>query len=76
MNIFYQKGTPKMKYQPMFKTEYIFDSKYSMNLIIKAVHNPEMRKKWDTNLEQIKVVNKINRVHLVHKTYKANMLES
>jgi hypothetical protein len=40
-----------MKYQPMFKTEYIFDSKYSMNLIIKAVHNAEMRKKWDTNLE-------------------------
>jgi hypothetical protein len=41
-----------------------------MNTIIKAVHHPEMRKKWDANIEQIKIVSKINRVTLVHKTYK------
>jgi hypothetical protein len=46
----HEQGTPMYNKVPMMKTEYIFDSRFSMESVVQAIHNSDCRMKWDSNM--------------------------
>lgn len=60
-----EKGTPYYAKVPLFKTEYIYPSKYSMEQLMEAFNNLDQRSKWDRNVASMQLVRKINRVELI-----------
>lgn len=45
------KGSELTKDFPLFKVEYIFEATCQIRNIIKAIHNPVERMKWDKDIE-------------------------
>lgn len=45
------KGSELSKDFPLFKVEYIFEAACSVRNIVKAIHNPVERMKWDKDIE-------------------------
>ena len=71
-----QKGYHYFKYFPLFKTEYLFDSKFTMDQVIQACHDPQRRVKWDKNIDKIKILRKVNRVQILHTVNTPHILEN
>lgn len=71
---FCDKGTPINKFVPLIKTEFVYPPQYSMDAIIRALHNYEERIKWDSNLLKKSVVKKMNRVEIIHEILKPHAL--
>ena len=70
-----ENGSPYFKKVPLFKTEYIYPSKFSVDQIIQAIHSPDLRCKWDRNVESKTLVRKVNRVELIHTVIKPHPLD-
>jgi len=56
------------------KSEYIFDQRIPMEAVVNAIHNSDMRMKWDTNMQSKKFVRKIGRVELMQIQLKPHPL--
>mmetsp|Transcript_23014 Transcript_23014/g.35587 ORF Transcript_23014/g.35587 Transcript_23014/m.35587 type:complete len:130 (-) Transcript_23014:326-715(-) len=69
-----EKGTPSVRTSPMFKTEYYFPAKFSMDSIVDALHSSEKRLLWDKNLHNQRVVRRNHRVELIHIQQKSHSL--
>ena len=48
----------------------------TMEQVVNAVHHPQLRLKWDKNIESISLVKKVSRVQLIHTVNRQNQLES
>ena len=64
------------KYCPLFKTEYIFDPSIKIDKVIQAMHNSDVRVKWDKNVESIQSIKKVDRVELLKITNASHKLIS
>ena len=71
---FHDKGTPINKFVPLIKTEFVYSPQFSMDQVIRALHNYDERVKWDSNLLKKYVVKKMNRVEIVHEILKPHAI--
>ena len=69
------KGIPLNTKLPLFKTEYFFASDIQMDDLIGALHDNDVRKKWDTNFDGATVVKTSGRVELTHIKLKSHVLD-
>ena len=69
-----EKGTPMYNKIPLMKTEYIFDSRFSMESVVQAIHNSDMRMQWDSIMASKEFVRKVGRVELMKVSLKPHKL--
>lgn len=71
-----EKGYQYFKFFPLFKSEYLFDKRYTMDQVIQAVHDPIRRAKWDKNVDEVRTIRTVGRVQLVQSLHTPHFLES